>query len=103
MKRKFLVPVVSAISVLLGHQANAALSPPTPLIDVPADGMAANATSHSLHASEGTALSEFPVFDKGNEYLFLMQRSESGALIAYHSSHRSHSSHSSHSSHYSSR
>lgn len=44
------------------------------------------------------------VDEKGDEFSFVLKRSsETGAMMAYHSSHSSHRSHSSHSSHYSSR
>jgi len=101
MKRKFLVPVVSAITSLLGHQACASLAPATTSSD--ASTVAAWGNDDPAHKTFSTlapgAVSEFSVFDNGEEYLFLMQRSENGVLSAYHSSHRSHSSHSSHSSH----
>ncbi|WP_353506972.1 His-Xaa-Ser repeat protein HxsA2 [Achromobacter sp. Marseille-Q4962] len=104
MKRKFLVPVVSAISSLLGHQVSAAPSPTTMLNNASPETTVTGATTHQApFSSAADTLSEFSVVDKSNEYLFLMQRSESGVLSAYHSSHRSHSSHSSHRSHYSSR
>lgn len=103
MKRKFLVPVVSAISSLLGHQVSAAPSPTAMLNNASTETTMTGATTHQLPSSAVDTSAEFSVFDKGNEYLFLMQRSESGVLSAYHSSHRSHSSHSSHRSHYSSR
>lgn len=104
MKRKFLVPVISAISSLLGHQAYAALSPATALNDTSTEATMTGTTTHqTLPSTAIQTMSEFSVFDKGEEYLFLMQRSESGVLFAAHSSHRSHSSHSSHRSHYSSR
>src|SRR3546814_15376406 len=104
MKRKFLVPVVSTISSLLGHQVSAAPSPTRVLNNASTEITVTGAAIHQAPSSSAVdTLSEFSVFDKGNEYLFLMQRSESGVLSAYHSSHRSHSSHSSHRSHYSSR
>ncbi len=83
---------------------SAAPSPTTMLNNASPETTVTGATTHQApFSSAADTLSEFSVVDKSNEYLFLMQRSESGVLSAYHSSHRSHSSHSSHRSHYSSR
>ena len=44
------------------------------------------------------------VDDKGDQFNFILKKSDdTGLMMAYHSSHSSHSSHRSHSSHYSSR
>jgi hypothetical protein len=62
--------------------------------------------SHNIAASQATVLSEniTTIDSKGDQFNFILKRStDTGLLMAYHSSHSSHASHASHSSHYSSR
>lgn len=100
MKRRFLVPVISAISALLGTQANA-----NPVHfdrvdkDLPATETSNTIQQNAIFDTKPGARSEFSVLSNGDEYLFLMERSEQGVLTAYHSSHSSHGSHGSHGSH----
>ena len=87
-------------SLAAAFAANAAPSPK----NVPAASFVKDSPSISL--GQSTSLGEkFSVKStSGDEYDFVLKKSEeSGLLMAYHSSHRSHSSHSSHRSHYSSR
>jgi hypothetical protein len=103
MTKKFLVPVASAIAALFSHQTYASIYPHTGATEaIRVDNQAPLGSDTIVPVSTGTA-SELSTFSDGNEYRFLLERSDAGILMAYHSSHRSHSSHSSHRSHYSSR
>jgi hypothetical protein len=96
-KRKFLAPIAALVSVILTPQASAAI-----------DSNSNENQATDTNAIQNKGISNEVVVQNGNGDLFkfIMQRSDAGLLMAYHSSHSSHSSHrshSSHSSHYSSR
>ncbi len=92
-KRAFLMPLATLASVFLTNQASATVETPS----APLVGGDAGQHVHQLgsHADQETVQVEA----HGDQFQFLLQRGESGQLMAYHSSHRSHSSHASHASH----
>lgn len=94
--KKFLVSFAAVAASFAAQQAGAT---PSPLKQV--DNAKENSASQALlEASKLIPMTQ----SNGEVHDFVLRRaSETGDLMAYHSSHRSHSSHSSHSSHYSSR
>lgn len=92
-KKSFLVPFTVAIAALI-TPAQAAIEPTQPT---------------ALQQDTQTTQSAIPggqevVYRQGEDlFSFVLQKTTSGQMYAYHSSHSSHASHASHRSHYSSR
>ncbi|MDE2289809.1 MAG: His-Xaa-Ser repeat protein HxsA2 [Burkholderiales bacterium] len=91
MKAKFLVPVGVLATAMAAEHASAAIAPP----DAGAESLQSvnTAAANVVPAQEPQDLA---VRADGSTYSFVLKRTESGQLMAYHSSHSSHSSHYSH-------
>jgi hypothetical protein len=91
MKAKFLVPVGALAAAMAAEHASAAIAPP--------NASAEPHTSANVTAADAVRALEpqdLTVRAGGNAYGFVLKRTESGQLMAQHSSHSSHSSHYSH-------
>lgn len=97
--RNFLVPFAAALAALTSN-ASASVEPSNPNPNTqPQDSQNTLASDSINTRAEGTLL--IPGGD--DLFKFVLKRTETGELMAYHYSHQSHRSHSSHRSHYSSR
>ncbi|MDR6411489.1 His-Xaa-Ser repeat protein HxsA2 [Paraburkholderia terricola] len=91
MKAKFLVPVGALAAAMAAEHASAAIAPP----DADA-GPHASANATTPNAVRALEPQDLTVRAGGDAYTFVLKRTESGQLMAQHSSHSSHSSHYSH-------
>ncbi len=90
----FLIPVMSAITALCGT-AEAKLN--TTGSYAPSDNSIV--ALNKVVASNQVGVTEAFFERDGERHSLMMKLSESGQVLAYHSSHASHASHASHSSH----
>lgn len=94
--KKFLSVFAGVAATFAGHANAIAVSSTSPSI--------VDSTHVSSQGSAPLAENIAIVDDKGDQFNFILKKSDdTGLMMAYHSSHSSHSSHRSHSSHYSSR
>jgi hypothetical protein len=94
--KKFLSVFAGVAAAFAGHANASAVSSTSPSI--------VDSTHVSSQGSAPLAENIAIVDDKGDQFNFILKKSDdTGLMMAYHSSHSSHSSHRSHSSHYSSR
>jgi len=91
MKFKFLVPISSLIGAITQQHAHAAVEQP----NVPVAAPTEEAVKGIARATDGEQL----VRAGDDNYSFVLKRTNSGELMAWHQSHSSHASHASHSSH----
>lgn len=88
--RKFLMPLAALAAAFTSGQASAHIQ----------DGIAAPQVDSAK--TSNTMMDEKLMVRGGqDEFSFVLKRSGSGPVMAYHESHASHASHSSHRSHYS--
>ncbi|PXW26422.1 His-Xaa-Ser repeat protein HxsA2 [Paraburkholderia caballeronis] len=90
MKRKFLVPVGTIAAAIATEYATAAVAPADAIHEPREMGRTANDVAHALEPQNLTVRAGDDAYD------FVLKRTQSGQVMAYHSSHSSHSSHYSH-------
>ncbi len=96
--RKFLTAFAAVAAGFASQNSPAAVAGASSPI---ASALQNETVNEALKAEDGIVS---VIDEKGDEFSFVLKRSsETGVMMAYHSSHSSHRSHSSHSSHYSSR
>lgn len=95
-RKKFLIPIASAVAALLPVKAHALVNAPD-VEKLPSDG-----DYSCLHSSKDNkqVVKQFTYTSRSEVHSLLLRRSSSGALYAGHMSHWSHSSHTSHRSGY---